>query len=111
VIWVECSLESSVQQQAARSRRPATGRAIKAPGLSPAARTGARASTRDRGAARGSRRVAGARAPGAARAAMLLRVRVTSFLAGFGLASAAAFWQLHNDINHSSEYLAAQARG
>jgi hypothetical protein len=42
---------------------------------------------------------------------MLLRVRVTSFLAGFGLASAAAFWQLRNDITTSSQFLAAQVRG
>jgi hypothetical protein len=41
---------------------------------------------------------------------MLLRVRVSSFLAGFGLASAAAFFQLHNDISTSSTFLAAQAR-
>ncbi|KIY94506.1 hypothetical protein MNEG_13457 [Monoraphidium neglectum] len=40
---------------------------------------------------------------------MLLRVRVTSFLSGFGLASAAAFYQLHNDIKSSSTFLAAQA--
>ncbi|GBF88520.1 hypothetical protein Rsub_01235 [Raphidocelis subcapitata] len=41
---------------------------------------------------------------------MLLRVRVSSFLAGFGLASAAAFWQLRNDINTSSQFLAVQAQ-
>jgi hypothetical protein len=41
---------------------------------------------------------------------MLLRVRVSSFLAGFGLASAAALWQLRTDIITSSEYLAAQVR-
>jgi len=41
---------------------------------------------------------------------MLLRIRVSSFLAGFGLASAAALWQLRNDITTSSEYLAAQVR-
>jgi hypothetical protein len=39
---------------------------------------------------------------------MLLRVRVSSFLAGFGLASAAAFFQLRNDITNSSTFLAAQ---
>lgn len=41
---------------------------------------------------------------------MLLRVRVTSFLAGFGLASAGAFYFLRNDITASSSYLAAQVR-
>lgn len=41
---------------------------------------------------------------------MLLRIRATSFLAGFGLASAAAFWQLRADIVRSSEYLAVQVR-
>ncbi|KAI8473269.1 MAG: hypothetical protein J3K34DRAFT_519112 [Monoraphidium minutum] len=41
---------------------------------------------------------------------MLLRVRLTSFLSGFGAASAVAFWQLHNDINSSNAYLAAQAQ-
>lgn len=39
---------------------------------------------------------------------MLLRIRASSFLAGFGLASGAAFWQLRGDIVKSSEYLAAQ---
>jgi hypothetical protein len=41
---------------------------------------------------------------------MLLRIRITSFLAGFGLAGGAALWQLRQDVQKSHEFLAEQAR-
>lgn len=41
---------------------------------------------------------------------MSLRTRLTSFLAGFAVAGGATFYQLHKEINSSSEYLAAQVR-
>jgi len=39
---------------------------------------------------------------------MSLRTRATSFLVGFGVAGAAAFYQLHKDITTGTEYLASQ---
>lgn len=39
---------------------------------------------------------------------MSLRTRLTSFVAGFGLAGGATFYQLHKDITAGTQYLAEQ---
>lgn len=41
---------------------------------------------------------------------MSLRTRLTSFVAGFGLAGGATFYQLHKDITAGTQYLAEQVR-
>ena len=41
---------------------------------------------------------------------MLARARITSFLAGFGLASAAAVFKLSTDVHESHRVLADQVR-
>lgn len=39
---------------------------------------------------------------------MLLKIRITSFLTGFAVASALGLYQLRQDVLHSHEVLAAQ---
>lgn len=41
---------------------------------------------------------------------MSLRARLTSFVAGFGLAGGATFYQLHKDITAGTQYLSEQVR-
>lgn len=41
---------------------------------------------------------------------MSLRARFTSFVAGFGVAGGATFYQLHKDITAGTQYLSEQAR-
>jgi hypothetical protein len=39
---------------------------------------------------------------------MSLRARLTSFVAGFGVAGGATFYQLHKDITAGTQYLSEQ---
>lgn len=41
---------------------------------------------------------------------MLLRIRLTAFLAGFGLAGGLALYQIRQDVQNSHDFLAAQVR-
>jgi hypothetical protein len=41
---------------------------------------------------------------------MSFRARLTSFVAGFGVAGGATFYQLHKDITAGTAYLAEQVR-